>query len=223
MPAVAGILLLACGAALVVSPFTDALWAAGSAASARGEQESERLTAAADDAPAGTRDVGWDDQSPPSGDVVAYGDSIGVLTIPALGSDYRRVLAEGVGLDVLDRPEIGHFPGTAGPGGIGNFALAGHRSTALLGLAKVVPGDRVYIQTADGYFTYEVTRAHDIVAPTAMEVVAPVPGSIGTPATERVLTLITCYPEWGNAERLVLHADFVEWRPARAGPPAAIA
>lgn len=221
--AVAGVLLLAGGAALLAGPLLDLAGAGAGAGNAVAEKESVRLAAVPAGLPPGARDTGWDGSAPPAAAAVPYGDGIGVLFIPALGHDYRRALAEGVGLDVLDRPEVGHFPDTAGPGEVGNFALAGHRSTAMFGLARVLPGDRIYVQTAQGYFTYEVTKAHDIVDPSAMEVLAPVPGSVGEPATRRVLTLITCYPDWGNSERLVLHADFVEWRPLRAGPPAAIA
>jgi sortase A len=218
MPALAGVLLLACSAGLFAVPLLDAAGASAGAVGARGTAESARLIAEDGNRP-GTRDAGWDPQALPVHEEAAYGEGIGVLVIPALGADYRRVVAEGVGLDVLDRPEIGHFPGTAGPGQVGNFALAGHRSTALLHLADVVPGDRVYLQSADGWYTYEVRDGHTVVEPTDVDVVAPVPGRPGEQPTERLLTLVTCYPEWGDAERLVLHAVFLEWRPLRAGPP----
>jgi sortase A len=218
VPAVAGVLLLACAAGLVAVPLLDAAGASAGAVGARGSVESHRIAALGDAGP-GSSDAGWDPSAPPAPPLAGYGEGIGVLFIPALGADYRRVVAEGVGLDVLDRPEIGHFPGSAGPGQVGNFALAGHRSTALLRLADVAPGDRVYLQTAEGWYTYEVREEHSVVDPTAVEVVAPVPGFPGQEATERLLTLITCYPEWGDAERLVLHAVFLEWRPLRAGSP----
>jgi sortase A len=223
VPAAAGVVLLVCGAALLVPPLLEMSGVTSSAVSADAADEYEQLIAATADPALRKRDYSWDPLNPPAVEAVGYGDRIGVLIIPALGSDYRRVIAEGIGRDVLDRPEIGHFPASADPGEVGNFAIAGHRSTALRGVADVIPGDRLYVQTERGYYTYEVVTDHYIVKPSAMEVVAPVPGSVGEAATERVLTLVTCYGDWADSDRLILHAEFVEWRPLRAGPPAAIA
>jgi len=51
-----------------------------------------------------------------------------VLRIPRFGDDYARPIIEGTGRDVLALG-VGHYVGTAGPGQVGNFALAGHRTT----------------------------------------------------------------------------------------------
>lgn len=222
VPASAGVLLLVCGAALLTYPLLELSGVTSSAVTASAAGEFERMAAPAEGLPAGAPEPNWDRLNPPVVGDVQYGSGIGVLVIPALGGDYRRVIAEGVGLDVLDRPQIGHFPRSAGPGEVGNFALAGHRSTTLRGLADVVPGDRIYLQTERGYYTYQVRDEHYIVPPSAVEVVLPVPGSVGEAATDRLLTLVTCFGDWTNADRLVLHAEFVEWRPRHAGPPAAI-
>lgn len=217
VPAVAGVLVLALAGGVLAQPLLDASGATAEAASARGVVEERRLID--DGLRPSPRDDGWNPSEPPLLTVPVHGKAFGVLHIPALGEDYQRVLSQGIGLDVLDRPEIGHFPDTVGPGEVGNFALAGHRSTALRGLAAVVPGDRIVVQTVDGYYTYEVRTPHAIVPATAIEVVAAVPGSPGETPTERLLTLVTCY-SWGDADRLILHAVFVEWRPIRAGAPA---
>lgn len=55
------------------------------------------------------------------------GDNVAILQIPRLGGKPIPVL-EGVGLDILNKA-TGHYPGTALPGRIGNFAVAGHRKT----------------------------------------------------------------------------------------------
>jgi sortase A len=47
-----------------------------------------------------------------------------VLRIPRFGDDYARPIIEGTGRDVLALG-VGHYVGTAGPGQVGNFALAG--------------------------------------------------------------------------------------------------
>ncbi|HEY8589651.1 MAG TPA: sortase [Naasia sp.] len=219
VPAAAGVLLLALGCGLLAQPLLDVSGAAAGAAGEKGIAESRSLTESADAPRAGSRHAGWDPAAAPGTDPSAYGDGIGVLHIPALDGDYRRVIAEGVGLDVLDRPEVGHFPGTAGPGEVGNFSLAGHRSTALRDVDDLGPGDRIHVQTAEGFYTYEVRNPHYVVEPTAVDVVAPVPGAPAVAPTERLLTLVTCFGAWNDADRLIVHAVFVEWRPLWAGPP----
>ena len=51
-----------------------------------------------------------------------------IVRIPRFGADYARPVIEGTGRDVLALG-VGHYVGTAGPGEVGNFALAGHRTT----------------------------------------------------------------------------------------------
>lgn len=152
------------------------------------------------------------------------GEGLGVLHIPALGEDWSWVVVEGVGDDDLARGP-GHFPGTAMPGSIGNFAVAGHRAThgePFADLDRLEAGDDIVVETVDGWLTYEVTWVR-ILSPSATEVLEPVAGHPGQKATERTLTLITCNPRWSSTERLVVGASMVERRPADAGPPAAIA
>ncbi|TIC88049.1 class E sortase [Nocardioides sp. GY 10113] len=148
------------------------------------------------------------------------GDGLAVLYAPRLGADWRWVVLEGVDMDTIDDGP-GHFPGTALPGEIGNFAVAGHRAThgePFAELDRVVEGDEIYVETTDGWFTYEVTWSR-IVAPTAVEVLEPVAGHPGKEPTEHTLTLVTCNPRWGSTERLVVGAQLVETRAPGAGPP----
>ena len=154
-----------------------------------------------------------------------YGQAIGVVHIPRFGADYVRPVVEGTGPDVLDTLGLGHYEHSAMPGSVGNFAVAGHRQTngKVLDLVHtLVPGDRIHVRTAEGYYTY-VVRSHEIVAPTDTCVVADVPADPGTRPTERLLTLTTCHPRYGDTERYVVHAVLDSWRPAAAGPPAEIA
>src|SRR5690606_16008158 len=57
------------------------------------------------------------------------GRGFAVLRIPKFGDDYQKIIAEGVGFDVMNDRKlgIGHYPGTGMPGEEGNFALAAHR------------------------------------------------------------------------------------------------
>jgi sortase A len=151
------------------------------------------------------------------------GDGVAILHVPALGRNWHWVVVEGVADDDLALGP-GHFPGTALPGQVGNFAVAGHRAThgqPFAHLDKVKVGDPIVVETVDGWFTYQVTWTR-ILSPTATDVLAPVAGHPGQAATQRTLTLVTCNPRWGSSERLVVGAQLVEQRSAAAGPPASI-
>ncbi|MGB0102348.1 MAG: class E sortase [Nocardioides sp.] len=148
------------------------------------------------------------------------GEGLGILHIPALGNDWSWVVVEGVSDDDLARGP-GHFPETALPGRVGNFAVAGHRSThgePFADLDALAVGDDVVVETVDGWLTYQVMWER-ILTPTATEVLAPVSGHPGDKASQRTMTLVTCHPRWGSSERLVIGAQLVERRGVDAGPP----
>ena len=163
---------------------------------------------------------------PEATDAPAYeGAGLGVVYIPRLGENYQRPVMEGVGANVLDTLGLGHYPSTALPGEVGNFALAGHRQTngaVLDHIDKLQPGDEIIVRTAKGYYTYTVER-HEIVYPTNTEVLAPVPGQPGEEPKDRYLTLTSCHPRFGDTERYIVHAKMSDWRPQDAGAPWSIA
>ncbi|MEQ6903316.1 class E sortase [Nocardioides sp. YIM 152588] len=151
---------------------------------------------------------------------VSIGEGLAVLYAPRLGADWRWVVLEGTDMGTIDDGP-GHFAETALPGEIGNFAVAGHRAThgePFADLDRLVEGDEIYVETTDGWFTYQVTWSR-IVAPTAVEVIAPVAGHPGKKPTEHTLTLVTCNPRWASTERLVVGAQLVQTRAPGAGPP----
>ncbi|MDQ7908233.1 class E sortase [Phytohabitans sp. ZYX-F-186] len=146
----------------------------------------------------------------------APGAAIARLYIPAL--DRRWVVVEGIGQRQL-RHAPGHYPGTAMPGGIGNFAVAGHRTTALFwSLDDVRPGDAVVVETQGAWYVYRVVRSR-VVKPNDVWVVAPVPERTRAQPTTAMLTLTTCNPRFDNYERLVVHAELVREQPSSAGKP----
>jgi LPXTG-site transpeptidase (sortase) family protein len=148
--------------------------------------------------------------APPPGHAVAR------LYVPKLGRYW--VVVEGVGLDDI-RYAPGRYPESAMPGQIGNFAVAGHRNPSTFwDLDRVVSGDTVVVETRDNWYVYRVYRNH-IVLPTAVEVVAPVPGEPGAEPERALLTLTTCNPKWDNYERLIVHAELVDQQPRAAGRP----
>lgn len=155
----------------------------------------------------------------------AHGEAIGIVYIPRFGKDYQRPLIEGTDSSVLDTLGLGHYRSTAMPGGVGNVAIAGHRQTngaVLDNIDKLVAGDRIYVRTAEGYYTY-VFRNNEIVLPTQTSVIAPVPGSPGQKPRDRLLTLTSCNPRFGSSERIIAYSVLESWQPTSAGPPAAIA
>lgn len=155
------------------------------------------------------------------------GDAFAVLFVPRFGAEYHRTIAEGVGTSVLNstRLGIGHYPDTQMPGEVGNFAVAAHRSAYGGGMHLINElqlGDAIYVQTADGYFTYRF-RDLEYVAPTEVAVLAPVPGAVDKAATDALITLTSCNPLYSTAERIIAYGVFESWRPTSAGPPAELA
>jgi sortase A len=151
---------------------------------------------------------------------IALGDAIAVLRIPAFGADYGYAVVEGVSRRDLQRGP-GHYPGTAMPGEIGNVVISGHRTTYGAPFSRVGElreGDAVVVETADEWFTYEVT-ASEIVSPNAVEVTLPVPRQPDVEPTQRLLTLTTCHPRYSARQRLIVFAEMVEARPKTDGAP----
>jgi sortase A len=97
----------------------------------------------------------------------------------------------------------GHQAGTPAPGARGNSVIGGHRDTHLGFLEKVLPGDAVRVQRADGV-TVEYRVTHLDVLDRRDTWVARNDG-------ERRLTLITCWPfdalRAGGDERYVVIAE----------------
>jgi len=108
------------------------------------------------------------------------------------------------------------------PGDIGNFAVAGHRTTfgkPLNRVAELEIGDPLIVWTPDTWYVYRVTETL-IVLPTQVEVIAPVPGRPGAVPTERMITLTTCHPMFSARERFIVHGVLDYWAPTSSGTPA---
>lgn len=156
---------------------------------------------------------------------LGVGDVFGVLYAPRLGQNYAVPISEGTSMDILNTVGLGRYSSTQLPGEIGNFAMAGHRQThgaVLWDMDKFQNGDRIYVQTLEGYYTYEVVKVH-IVQPHQSEVVLPNPFDPYAAPTTSMLTLTTCHPPYTTLERMITHAELVDQRPASSGPPAEIA
>ncbi|KQU68255.1 sortase [Phycicoccus sp. Root563] len=152
---------------------------------------------------------------------VPFGKAFAIVRIPRLGADYARPVLEGTSRDIL-MDGVGHYTGTARPGAVGNFAIAGHRTTygrPFHDIDLLRAGDKVVIETRTEFHVYAVKR-HVIVAPTEVDVIAPVPQKVGTRPTQRWLTMTACHPKYSAAQRYVVFAELVRSYPRAAGLPA---
>ncbi len=137
---------------------------------------------------------------------VKLGQAFAIVRIPRFGADFARPLYEGTTHDVLTRG-VGHYVGTALPGAVGNFAMAGHRTTygkPFNQIDKLKVADVVLIETKDSYYVYRVT-GREIVAPTQISVLLPVPNGPDTAPTQPLLTMTSCHPEYSARERYVVN------------------
>ncbi|WP_106396715.1 class E sortase [Actinocorallia populi] len=139
---------------------------------------------------------------------VKLGDGMALIRIPRFGAKYRFVIVEGTTPADLRRGP-GHYAGTAMPGQIGNFVVSGHRTTYSAPFNKVdrlKDGDEILIDTRRTQYVYRVTGSQ-IVAPTRVEVTAPVPFRPGRKPKKRLITLTTCHPKYSAAQRLIIFGE----------------
>ena len=156
---------------------------------------------------------------------VPFGKAFAIMRIPRFGSSYARPILEGTNHDVLTQG-IGHYAGTAMPGQVGNFAVAGHRTTygkPFTDINTLRAGDVIIVETRSAYVVYSVQR-HVIVTPDHVEVAAPVPQHPGTEPTEAMLTMTACHPKFSAAQRYVVFARLLRTIPRADGiPPSLLA
>lgn len=130
--------------------------------------------------------------------------AIGIIKIDKINVELP--IAEGVSLDVL-KFAVGHMPGTAKLGEVGNCALAGHRSHTFGSffnrLDEVAVGDEVEVEKGDGSLVTYVVYEKRFVEPDDLSV-------LNSSSKYKVLTLITCHPEINPTKRLIIHAKVKE-------------
>ena len=162
----------------------------------------------------------------PSGPVidnVDIGQGIAVLRIPRFGKSYDPVIVEGVGTAALQKGP-GHFPTSALPGAIGNFVVSGHRTTygkPFERLNEMKTGDKVVIETRTRWVTYVVT-GKEIVSPSDVGVILPVPRQPSAKPTARLFTFTTCNPKFSASQRLVITGKMLSDTAKSAGLPPAL-
>lgn len=135
---------------------------------------------------------------------------IGRLDIPRL--QLAVMVREGADEGTLSRA-VGHIPGTALPGNVGNVGLAGHRDTFFRALRNIRANDTIELETTAGTYRYAVSSTR-IVTPRDVSVLRASGGE--------TLTLVTCYPFYyvGSApKRFIVHATQIGASPQRRPLP----
>jgi sortase A len=107
---------------------------------------------------------------------------VGKLEIARLGVSVMVV--EGVDASDLKRA-VGHIPGTAVPGELGNVGIAGHRDTFFRPLRSIQRDDQITVSTLQGTYRYRVVSTN-VVRPEDIQVLYP--------TGRDSLTLVTCFP-----------------------------
>jgi sortase A len=128
---------------------------------------------------------------------------MGIVSIPKI--DINLMFVEGVTKQAL-KFAVGHMPGTAMPGEVGNCALAGHRSYTFgeyfNRLDEVEVGDEIQITRGKETYTYKVYESF-LVEPTEVWVTEPI-------ENKKIVTLITCHPVVKATHRLIVRGELVE-------------
>ncbi|MEY9849156.1 sortase [Streptacidiphilus sp. MAP5-3] len=151
-----------------------------------------------------------------------------VIRIPVLGLVFP--VAQGVDkYAVLNHGYIGHYPGTAMPGQLGNFAVAGHRNThgqPFRYLDQVHVGDVVIVEVQGWDYVYRIDSVLPQTEASDGTVILPEPYSSVHPSAQygyrtpgHYITLTTCTPAFTSLYRMVLWGHLVgqQPRPATVG------
>ncbi|MCM3778617.1 MULTISPECIES: class E sortase [Microbacterium] len=152
-------------------------------------------------------------------------EQLGQMHIPRFGSEYNVGIFGGTSrARTLDKLGIGVYTNSKMPGEVGNFAMAGHRTTwgkPFNQLDKLQIGDAIVVETIDGWFTYRF-RTLEYVKPTQTDVLLDVPQIPGAQTGEQYITLTACSPLYSLAERIVAYGVFESFQPRAEGPPKAL-
>ncbi|MET9885384.1 class E sortase [Streptomyces sp. NPDC006430] len=156
-----------------------------------------------------------DEPGPPRGQAFAE------MYVPRFGPGWNKPVLEGTDTELLKKG-LGHYEGTARPGGTGNFSVAGHRRTygdPFKDFPELRTGDAVILKDATTWYTYTVRGGPLRTLPSEVGVIDPVPRRGPFAGPGRYLTLTTCDPEWGHSHRLVVWAELTQTRTVTQGRP----
>lgn len=206
-----GVLLVAVGLGLLAVAWRGQFWTGVETALAQKELKQAELVgvphpaAGAEDPTVTVQGGGGADEGSDPAAAARVGDAYALLRIPRLGADWSWAVVEGIGVpDLTNGP--GHYPRSAAPGQVGNFAVAGHRAThgaPFAHLDALRPGDTVQVDRGGVRYSYTVQRSF-VTDADDTGVVLPVPGYPHDEPQQRLITLTTCHPRWSTERRLIV-------------------
>ncbi|MFM1751981.1 MAG: hypothetical protein RL119_943 [Actinomycetota bacterium] len=125
---------------------------------------------------------------------------LGSISIPAI--DVEQPLLQGIRLATFDKG-VGHWPGTALPGQVGNVVLGGHRTSGIRpfrDVDKLKKGDEIIVTTDEGTFVYIVDGTTIVDPKTGMWIIEQ--------TTDATMTLFACHPPGSVRQRFIVFADY---------------
>lgn len=125
---------------------------------------------------------------------------LGRISIPVL--EVEQPILQGIKLKTFDYG-VGHWPGTALPGRVGNVVLGGHRTSGIKPfryIDKLKKGDEIILSTDEGTFVYLVEHQEVVDGKKG--------GWIVTQSDSARLTLYACHPPGSTAQRIVVFARY---------------
>lgn len=141
---------------------------------------------------------------------------VGLLRVPRFGRDFEVPILDGDDPATLARG-VGRHTDGAQPGEVGNLVLSGHRVThgePFRRFLDLEAGDEIVVETRTHVFTYRLRQDGDqIRVPfTTSWPLWPIPdpGAEGEPATQAVVTLVTCSELFHTDDRNVVVGDLVK-------------
>ena len=150
---------------------------------------------------------------------ISPGTPFALLRIPQFGQAWQLAVVQGAGVPQLALA-LGHVPGTAMPGRVGNFAVAGHRVTAgnpFWSLPSLRKGSVIDVETITATYVYVVTGEPTWVNSGDLNALAAVPFHPGEQARQKLITLITCDPPWTGTSRVIVTGVLVRTLPREPG------
>jgi sortase A len=101
-----------------------------------------------------------------------------------------------------------HYPESDRPGGAGNLAIAGHRSTygsPFWAIDELIEGDTIHVMDRQGREWVYAYQEQRVVEPTDVWVIGEDPRATGVPT----ITLTTCHPRGSAQLRLIVWGELV--------------
>jgi sortase A len=140
------------------------------------------------------------------------GEAVALIRIPKFGAEFEQPVLAGTDQPTLKKG-LGWYDGTAAPGQVGNFAVAGHRGATgpFAPIMELHGGDQVIVETREATYTYELTNnpADMTVKDTDTWVIQPVPGKPELRPTEPLITLTTCQDLFRSPDRTIAFGRLV--------------